>query len=64
MKPIAAGILGAMLFPIAAMGEAAQPLPPAKAASKKPAQPTVKTPQSPKPGQVTVFIPKPGHGNP
>jgi hypothetical protein len=58
MKKIAAWILGAVLFPIAAMGEETQPVPPAKAASKKAAQPKAKPAQSAGPGQVTVFIPK------
>jgi hypothetical protein len=58
MKTIAAWILGAMLFPIAAAGEEARPVPPAKAAPKKAAQPKAQLPQSAKPGQVTVFIPK------
>jgi hypothetical protein len=46
------------LFPIAAAGEEAQPVPAAKAAPKKPAQPKAKPLQSTGPGQVTVFIPK------
>jgi hypothetical protein len=63
MKTIAAGILGAVLFAAAATGQEAQPVPPAKAASKKTVQPKAKTPQSAKPGQVTVFIPKPASNN-
>jgi hypothetical protein len=63
MKTFAAGILGAMLFPIAATGQEAQPAPAAKAASKKAAQPKAKQPQSARPGQITVFIPKPASNN-
>jgi hypothetical protein len=58
MKTIAAWILGAMLFPIAAAGQEAQPAPPAKAAPKKAAEPKAKPPQSAGSGQVTVFVPK------
>jgi hypothetical protein len=63
MKKIAAGILAAVLFPIAATGQEAQPAPPAKAAPKKAAQPKAKLPQSARPGQVTVFVPKPASNN-
>jgi hypothetical protein len=60
MKTIA-WILGAMLIPIGATAEEAQPAPPAKAISKKAAQPKAKPPQFGKTGQVTVFIPKSTH---
>ena len=38
-------------------------MPPAKAAPKKAAQRKAKMPQSAKPGQITVFIPKPASNN-
>jgi hypothetical protein len=63
MKMMAAWILGVMLFPSAAAGEEAQPVPPAKAVPKKAAAPKAKPPASARPGQVTVFVPKPASNN-